>query len=131
MSQFLGSTVELDHRQSNGILCLLQRLFQRAASMVICQQAQHSAATLHTGVFMQQLSLSTATCTAQELTVLPLSMLLLHILQVGKKNRSVGATLMNQDSSRSHSIFTITVERLQQGTGEVSGRAFISANCNI
>ena len=42
------------------------------------------------------------------------------VLQVGKKNRSVGATLMNQDSSRSHSIFTITVERLQQGTGEVS-----------
>ena len=30
--------------------------------------------------------------------------------QVGKKSRSVGATLMNQDSSRSHSIFTITVE---------------------
>lgn len=70
---------------------------------------------------MQQLGFKAATCTAQELTVLPLSMLLLlHILQVGKKNRSVGATLMNQDSSRSHSIFTITVERLQQGTGEVS-----------
>lgn len=31
-------------------------------------------------------------------------------LQVGKKSRSVAATLMNQDSSRSHSIFTITVE---------------------
>lgn len=30
--------------------------------------------------------------------------------QVGKKNRSVGATMMNQDSSRSHSIFTITIE---------------------
>ncbi|XP_024374792.1 uncharacterized protein [Physcomitrium patens] len=33
-----------------------------------------------------------------------------HLLTVGKKSRSVGATLMNQDSSRSHSIFTITVE---------------------
>ncbi|KAK9817020.1 hypothetical protein WJX72_008464 [[Myrmecia] bisecta] len=32
------------------------------------------------------------------------------ILQVGQKNRSVGATLMNQESSRSHSIFSITVE---------------------
>lgn len=31
-------------------------------------------------------------------------------LQVGKKNRVVGATLMNQDSSRSHSIFTITID---------------------
>ena len=27
---------------------------------------------------------------------------------------------MNQDSSRSHSIFTITVEKLQQGDGKVS-----------
>jgi hypothetical protein len=33
-----------------------------------------------------------------------------HVLQAGKKNRSVGATLMNQESSRSHSIFTIIVE---------------------
>ncbi|KAL3141697.1 Envelope glycoprotein gp160 [Trebouxia sp. C0010 RCD-2024] len=40
------------------------------------------------------------------------------VLEVGKKNRSVGATLMNQDSSRSHSIFTITVEKLQQGEGK-------------
>ncbi|KAL0049957.1 hypothetical protein WJX82_001623 [Trebouxia sp. C0006] len=32
------------------------------------------------------------------------------VLQVGRKNRSVGATCMNQDSSRSHSVFTITVE---------------------
>uniref|UniRef100_A0A061S6B5 Kinesin-like protein n=1 Tax=Tetraselmis sp. GSL018 TaxID=582737 RepID=A0A061S6B5_9CHLO len=36
------------------------------------------------------------------------------VLQVGKKNRSVGATLMNQDSSRSHSIFTITIEGTTQ-----------------
>eukprot|EP00658_Telonema_sp_P-2_P035329 TRINITY_DN2570_c0_g1_i2.p1 TRINITY_DN2570_c0_g1~~TRINITY_DN2570_c0_g1_i2.p1 ORF type:complete len:746 (+),score=232.79 TRINITY_DN2570_c0_g1_i2:511-2748(+) len=33
-----------------------------------------------------------------------------HVMNVGQKNRTVGATLMNQDSSRSHSIFTITVE---------------------
>jgi hypothetical protein len=33
-----------------------------------------------------------------------------HIMQAGKKNRSVGATLMNQTSSRSHSIFTIVIE---------------------
>lgn len=32
------------------------------------------------------------------------------LIQSGKKNRSVGATLMNQESSRSHSIFTVTVE---------------------
>jgi hypothetical protein len=32
------------------------------------------------------------------------------VLQKGKKNRSVGATLMNAGSSRSHSVFTIVVE---------------------
>ena len=30
---------------------------------------------------------------------------------IGNKNRTVGATLMNAESSRSHSIFTITIER--------------------
>jgi hypothetical protein len=33
-----------------------------------------------------------------------------NVLLAGKKNRSVGATLMNQDSSRSHSIFSIVIE---------------------
>lgn len=33
-----------------------------------------------------------------------------NVLLAGKKNRSVGATLMNQDSSRSHSIFSVTIE---------------------
>uniref|UniRef100_A0A061QII0 Kinesin-like protein kif3b n=1 Tax=Tetraselmis sp. GSL018 TaxID=582737 RepID=A0A061QII0_9CHLO len=39
-----------------------------------------------------------------------------NVMDVGKKNRSVGATLMNQDSSRSHSIFCITIE-----TSEITG----------
>ncbi len=33
-----------------------------------------------------------------------------HVMQAGKKNRSVGATLMNATSSRSHSIFTVVIE---------------------
>ena len=37
------------------------------------------------------------------------------VLEVGKKNRTVGATLMNQDSSRSHSIFTVIVEISEPG----------------
>lgn len=37
------------------------------------------------------------------------------VLEVGKKNRTVGATLMNQDSSRSHSIYTVTVETSTMG----------------
>ena len=45
-----------------------------------------------------------------------------HILEFGGKNRSVGATLLNADSSRSHSIFTIDLEgcvRASQGEKEV------------
>jgi hypothetical protein len=33
-----------------------------------------------------------------------------HVLQSGKKNRVVASTLMNQTSSRSHSIFTVVIE---------------------
>ncbi|XP_030889273.1 kinesin-like protein KIF17 isoform X8 [Leptonychotes weddellii] len=33
-----------------------------------------------------------------------------HIMETGWKSRSVGYTLMNKDSSRSHSIFTISIE---------------------
>ncbi|XP_023578369.1 kinesin-like protein KIF17 isoform X2 [Octodon degus] len=33
-----------------------------------------------------------------------------HIMETGWKNRAVGYTLMNKDSSRSHSIFTISIE---------------------
>ena len=37
----------------------------------------------------------------------------------GAKNRHTGATAMNQDSSRSHSIYTITVESCETRTGEL------------
>ncbi|KAL4436755.1 hypothetical protein ABPG75_003894 [Micractinium tetrahymenae] len=44
------------------------------------------------------------------------------VLEVGAKNRTVGATLMNQDSSRSHSIFTIIIETVDKpGSGGGSG----------
>jgi len=36
-------------------------------------------------------------------------------LQIGRKNRAVAATKMNQGSSRSHSLFTITVEASASG----------------
>ncbi|GLI58618.1 hypothetical protein VaNZ11_000353 [Volvox africanus] len=44
-----------------------------------------------------------------------------NVLEVGRKNRSVGATLMNQDSSRSHSIFTITIESIEQTKAQPEG----------
>ena len=37
------------------------------------------------------------------------------IMTIGSKNRSVGETLMNAHSSRSHSLFQITVERSEMG----------------
>lgn len=46
------------------------------------------------------------------------------ILAAGRKHRSVGATLMNAQSSRSHSIFSITVETSELGDdGEAHIRA--------
>ncbi|XP_071951879.1 kinesin-II 85 kDa subunit-like [Antedon mediterranea] len=38
-----------------------------------------------------------------------------RINTIGNKNRSVGSTNMNEQSSRSHAIFTITVERSDEG----------------
>lgn len=38
-----------------------------------------------------------------------------HLMDVGNKNRSVGSTLMNENSSRSHSIFSITIESSEPG----------------
>ncbi|KAJ3027917.1 UNVERIFIED_CONTAM: Kinesin-like protein kif3b [Siphonaria sp. JEL0065] len=40
-----------------------------------------------------------------------------QLMTVGNNARSVGATLMNETSSRSHSIFTITIESSESGGG--------------
>ncbi|KAH8379589.1 hypothetical protein KR009_005913 [Drosophila setifemur] len=40
-----------------------------------------------------------------------------NIMRLGNKNRAVGATKMNQESSRSHAIFSITVERSELAEG--------------
>ncbi|XP_065095899.1 kinesin-like protein KIF17 [Ochlerotatus camptorhynchus] len=42
----------------------------------------------------------------------------IELLDMGAKNRIVGATLMNVESSRSHSIFTITLEQMSTGAGQ-------------
>lgn len=38
-----------------------------------------------------------------------------HVMSVGNQNRAVGATNMNEHSSRSHAIFIITVEHSEMG----------------
>lgn len=44
---------------------------------------------------------------------------LMTFMNVGNKNRSVGETLMNKDSSRSHSIFMLFIETAEKSpTGE-------------
>jgi hypothetical protein len=40
------------------------------------------------------------------------------LLGAGLKNRKVGETAMNKDSSRSHSIFTIYVETMEETDGD-------------
>uniref|UniRef100_A0A8C2QYI2 Kinesin-like protein KIF17 n=1 Tax=Capra hircus TaxID=9925 RepID=A0A8C2QYI2_CAPHI len=52
------------------------------------------------GVYVKGLSIHTVRSVAQ----------CERIVEAGCKNRSVGCTLMNKDSSRSHSIFTISIE---------------------
>eukprot|EP00055_Hartaetosiga_balthica_P007617 m.26433 g.26433 ORF g.26433 m.26433 type:complete len:1233 (+) comp5858_c0_seq1:355-4053(+) len=47
----------------------------------------------------------------------------LKIMALGSKNRSVGATLMNADSSRSHSIFTVLIEACETAEGDEKIRA--------
>ena len=37
------------------------------------------------------------------------------VMKIGQKNRSVGETLMNNRSSRSHTLFQITIERGDTG----------------
>ena len=54
---------------------------------------------------------------------------LANVLRVGKKNRSVGATLMNADSSRSHSIFSITIETSKRRPGDKPGRRLLVSIC--
>lgn len=61
------------------------------------------------GVFVQDLS-KVPTKSVDEM---------LEVMFKGDKNRSVGATAMNQDSSRSHSIFTIYVEMSENLPGVV------------
>lgn len=48
-----------------------------------------------------------------------------ELLIKGNKNRMVGATLMNAGSSRSHSIFTISVEQVSINNNNTSGKGNI------
>ncbi|GMT19509.1 hypothetical protein PFISCL1PPCAC_10806 [Pristionchus fissidentatus] len=47
---------------------------------------------------------------------------MLKIMEYGNKNRKVGATLMNVESSRSHAIFTVTIESSRDGGHVTQGK---------
>ncbi|KAI8898948.1 P-loop containing nucleoside triphosphate hydrolase protein [Globomyces pollinis-pini] len=72
-----------------------------------------------TGVFVKDLS-AVVVKSVEELE---------HLMEIGNKARSVGATLMNQNSSRSHSIFTITIESSE--VGEDGEEKYISGKLNL
>ena len=58
------------------------------------------------GIYIKNLIQTTVTTVAQ----------IHELMDHGNRNRSTGATLMNADSSRSHSIFTITIESSEYDT---------------
>ena len=51
---------------------------------------------------------------------------MLRLLQTGNSNRSVAETLMNQESSRSHAIFTIYIESSESVEGRRGSRLLSS-----
>ncbi|KAL3670400.1 hypothetical protein V7S43_004719 [Phytophthora oleae] len=71
--------------------------------------------TVDAGVFVKDLT-SRQVAAAAEIDA---------VMQQGKKNRSVGATLMNQTSSRSHSMFTITVEACSTAQTDANSKPHI------
>lgn len=72
-----------------------------------------------TGVFVKDLS-AVVVKSVEELE---------KLMDVGNKNRSVGETLMNATSSRSHSIFSITIESSEIGPdGE---ERYVSGKLNL
>lgn len=52
-------------------------------------------------------------------------------MEMGSENRSVGATLMNVDSSRSHSIFSIDLEMLDKGLVDSEGGGLRAGKLNL
>ncbi|XP_010891510.2 kinesin-like protein KIF3B [Esox lucius] len=58
-----------------------------------------------TGVYVKDLSSFVTKCVRE----------IEHVMNVGNQNRSVGATNMNEHSSRSHAIFVITIECSELG----------------
>jgi hypothetical protein len=51
-----------------------------------------------------------------------------HVMTIGNQNRSVGATNMNEHSSRSHAIFIITIEHSEVRTGPVEANRYGGLN---
>lgn len=70
---------------------------QGALTRASCPQLKEHS---EKGVYVKGLSMHTVHSVAQ----------CERVMETGWKNRSVGYTLMNKDSSRSHSIFTISIE---------------------
>lgn len=53
------------------------------------------------------------------------------LMEVGWKNRSVGATLMNCDSSRSHAVFSVHLERMETGLSKRSDTTIRKGKLNL
>ncbi|XP_074602042.1 osmotic avoidance abnormal protein 3-like isoform X2 [Brevipalpus obovatus] len=54
-----------------------------------------------------------------------------RLMEFGWKNRSVGATLMNTDSSRSHAVFSVHLERMETGLSSTSDTTIRKGRLNL
>ncbi|XP_061378741.1 kinesin-related protein 4 isoform X2 [Danaus plexippus] len=71
---------------------------------------------LNNKVKIQETHSGVKLCTTEKLTVSPDEVL--ELMEQGKANRQTGSTNMNEESSRSHSIFQITIESREHIEGE-------------
>lgn len=71
---------------------------------------------MKTGVFIEGITEEITTCSEDAIA----------LLQKGARNRHVGATNMNKESSRSHSVFSMVIESktIQDGVTNVKTSKF-------
>jgi kinesin family protein 15 len=113
--EHLFALVAREERKSDSVGFLCKASFLEIYNENIVDLLDTTSKVLHlredikTGVYVEDLKEEVVAGPAEALA----------LLQTGARNRTVGATSMNRESSRSHSVFTFTVESKQSRDGLV------------